>query len=189
MAVYLPKAREQSTSHLPESRDSKNPSAIRETSSSAVETLINTSRKAHLAHRGEFMLMRKKLHVGLCRKELPTVFPYKIKRLLDVSRAPLKPTICKKDNLKYKHSFKKIKARSKKGLINHGCFLLWFCKFFFPKKHDSQSIFVTDFVVPGGGVGWGWGKGTQCLSSSRFSWANKIISLLFYARPSQAVPP
>lgn len=112
MAVYLPKAREQSTSHLPESQKSK----CRQRHQ--LLTYGNTDlhdEKSTSGPQREIHADGEKLHGDLCRKELPTVLPHKIKLLLDVSRAPLKPTICKKDNLKYKHFFKKIKARSKKN--------------------------------------------------------------------------
>lgn len=53
---------------------------------------------------------------------------------------------------------------------------------FFP-KYNSESIFETDFVVPGGA-----GGNPQCQSSSRFSWAEKMISPLLCGGPAQAVP-
>lgn len=100
MAVYLPKAREQSTSHLQVSSDSRNLAAVSRINSSAMETFISMRTKAHLAHRGEFVLVGKKLHVDLCGRQLPTVLSHKMKPSPDVYRAPPKPTVCEKDNLK-----------------------------------------------------------------------------------------
>jgi len=82
------------------SSDSRNLGAVSRTNFSATETLICVRRKVHLAHRGDFVLVGKKLHRDLSGRELPTVLSRKLKPLLDASRASPKPTVCEKHNLK-----------------------------------------------------------------------------------------
>lgn len=172
MAAYLPKGREQSTSHLQVSSDSRNLCAVSRTNSSAMETSV-WGQEHIWPTEGNSCWWGKKLHGDLCGEELPTVLSHKTKPLLDAPRTPPKPTVCKKRQFKIKTCLKIKKARSKKNarvwsIMARFCFV--FIEFF--PKYNSQSIFETDFVVP-------VGEKYQCLSSSRFSRAKNIMSPLF----------